>query len=58
MELRIEIHFSPILYSESYQIEKIDIWAQWINFLAFMVLWLKLTSLYSGKIFLLDFSPN
>ena len=49
MELCMEIHFSPILYSESYQIEKINIWAQWINFLAFMAflaLWLKLTSLY------------
>ena len=48
-------------YSESYQIEKIDIWAQWINFLAFMAflaLWLKLTSLYglySGEKFFIGF---
>ena len=61
MELCMEIHFSPILYSESYQIEKIDIWAQWINFLAFMAflaLWLKLTSLYglySGEKFFIGF---
>ena len=58
MELCMEIHFSLILCSESYQIEKIDIWAQWINFLAFMALWLKLTSLYglySGEKFVIGF---